>query len=157
MRNLSFLLAFFHISHLHQYGIVVLSCMVKYLVGIIYAGGIGLNYYETATFSALGGILGVVFFSYFGAGLRKYYLAWRRKKKEPINFRRAKRIRNFWNRYGLYGIAVICPFISPMLAVFIALAFREDYRKIIKYLSISVLIWSMLLPLVLFFTKDFHF
>lgn len=156
MCNFSFLFAFFHSSNLHKYGIVTLSCMVKYLVGIIYAGADGLNYYETATFSALGGVLGVVFFSYFGAGLRKYYLAWRRKKQHPINFRRAKRIRNFWNHYGLLGIAFICPFISPMLAVFIALAFREDYRKIIKYLSISVVIWSLLLPLLLVFTKDFH-
>jgi hypothetical protein len=149
--RLSLLFAPFHLANFYKYLIFTFTCMVKYLVGIIYAKADGLNFYETAAFGALGGILGVVFFAYFGAALRKYYLAHRRAKKKPINFRRAKRIRSFWNQYGLIGLSVICPFISPMLAVFIALAFREEPRRIIPFMSISVLIWSILLAFALNF------
>lgn len=133
----------------YHYLIAVASCAVKYLVGVIYAGAQGFTFIEIWIIGSIGGVLGTVVFSLIGAKLRKI-LAKRRKPHQKINFKRAKRIRKFWHIVGLPGIALVAPFLSPMVSVFIAIAFREDTKRIMLWISVSLLIWT---PILAYFAE----
>lgn len=138
----------FELERLHKYLILMLTCTVKYLVGMIYAKADGLNFYETLTFGALGGILGVIVFSYFGAFLRRYSKGLRKYFQLKHNYSRAKRLMTFWHKYGIIGMAFISPFVSPMIAVIVALAFREKPLNIIRYYCTALVLWTVIFSLI---------
>lgn len=141
-------LGLFEMEHLHKYLILMLTCMVKYLVGMIYAKADGLNFYEILTFGALGGMLGVVVFSYFGAFLRVYLKRLKKRFRLKQNYSRAKRLMAFWHKYGIIGMAAISPFVSPMIAVIVALAFREKPLNIIRYYCTALVLWTVIFSLI---------
>ncbi len=124
-------------------------CTVKYLVGVLYAGVEGLNFWEIWLFGTLGGVIGVIFFSYTGSGIRHFYLERRKKKKLQFNYRKAKKWYIFWKKYGIWGVAFISPFISPMISVFISLAFSESPKRIVKVICTAILIWSLIFALII--------
>jgi hypothetical protein len=89
-------------------------------------------------------------FAYFGNTIRVYYRKRRKErgKTKKQNMRRALRLGRFWMRYGIWGISVISPFISPMVAVFIALTFREKPNRIIRHIGLAIVISSFLIALI---------
>ena len=58
------------------------------------------------------------------------------------------------HRFGLAGIAAITPLISQPIGAFFAEKFFKDKKKIILYLSISVVIWSIGLYFILYLFHD---
>lgn len=135
-------ISIFSASHIPSYISVIGTCMLKYLIGVILAYTQGFNFWEIVVSIFIGGILGILIFSYFGSIIRKFLL--RKFPPKTKNLRRALKWGRFWRKYGIIGVSAIAPFISPMLAVFIALAFREKPERIVRFVGTSILIWSFL-------------
>ena len=136
-------LSIFSTAHIPAYLSVIGTCILKYLVGVILAYTQGFNFWELVSSIFVGGILSILLFTYSGSFIRKFLL----KKFPPKtpNLRRALKWARFWRKYGIIGVSVISPIISPMLAVFIALAFREKPERIMRFMGTSLLLWSFLL------------
>ncbi len=95
-----------------------------------------------------GGITGNVVFTNLSAILLKKIHAYRAKKglihKKPIFTRFNRRVISIKNRFGLLGLATITPLVlSTPLGAFLAERFFKDKKRIIIYLSISVVFWEL--------------
>lgn len=126
----------------------------KVIPGLALGVAYGLNGFEIFISLAVGGIAGIVVFTYLGERIRKWWHDYRARKrgnkpKKPLNIKRARRILRIWHRFGLAGIAAVTPpIISPPIGVAIALAFREKRSRILLYMSISVIVWAAIFALV---------
>lgn len=117
------------------------------------------SFLKVFTVTTLGGITGNIVFTNLSAALLKWYHAYRVKKgkihrrKIFTSFnRRAIRIKQ---RFGLAGLAFITPLLlSTPLGAFLAEKFYKDKRKIIIYLSVSVVFWSLTLYFIILFFHD---
>jgi hypothetical protein len=108
------------------------------------------NFWKVILVSNLGGLLGVVTFTYISAGLLKWWNVYKRKnmpQEKTTTFRKSnRRIIKIKNRFGLTGIAILTPFLlSIPIGAFLAERFYKDKRKVITYLSVSVVCWSFVL------------
>jgi hypothetical protein len=98
-------------------------------------------------FSALAGgsMLGVTFFTLFGLQIRRWQKERRIRKGivKPLNFRKARKWKRMWLKFGLPGVALITPpMISPPVGALIAVIFERRRGRILLYMGISILIWS---------------
>lgn len=57
-------------------------------------------------------------------------------------------------RFGLVGIAFITPIISQPIGAFFAEKFFKDKKKIILYLSVSVIFWALTLYWIIYLFHD---
>jgi hypothetical protein len=95
-----------------------------------------------------GGITGNIVFTYLSAAILKKVHAYRAKRhlihKKPIFTPFNRRVIKIKQRFGLFGIATITPLIlSTPLGAFLAERFFKNKRKIILYLSVSVVFWEL--------------
>jgi hypothetical protein len=75
----------------------------------------------------------------------------RRKSRKPaaLNFRKARKWKKMWLRYGLPGIALLTPpLISPPIGALIAAFFERRRGRILAYMGVSILLWSALFAAV---------
>jgi hypothetical protein len=112
-----------------------------------------LNFFKTFIVTVAGGITGNILFTNLSAVILKKWHAYRvknnniHKKKIFTPFNR--RIMFIKKRFGLFGIAAVTPlFLSTPLGAFLAERFFKDKRKIIIYLSISTIFWSLTFYLI---------
>ncbi len=108
------------------------------------------NFLKIFLVSIAGGITGNILFTNLSAQLLKWIHNYRVKrnkihsKKIFTTFNR--RIIRIKQRFGLFGIAAITPLIlSTPLGAFLAERFFKNKKKIILYLSISTIFWSLTL------------
>jgi hypothetical protein len=115
------------------------------------------NFIKVMAVSCAGGITGNVVFTYLSASLLKWLHAYKLKRdknhKTKIFSKGTRRIIKIKNRFGLAGIAAITPLISQPIGVFFAEKFYKDKKKVILYLSVSVVIWAVLIYCIIF---SFH-
>jgi len=125
--------------------LVFLSSIVKFSMGTLaaIAADLGLG----GSFSnLLGGIIGVVVFTYVGSHIQEYLVI-----KFPRRFGRKFTSSNRFlvrikQRFGLGGIVVITPIIlSIPVGVMFALALTHDKKKIMISMIVSCLFWATLL------------
>jgi hypothetical protein len=95
-----------------------------------------------------GGITGNVVFTYLSAAILKRIHAYRVKRnlihKKPIFTPFNRRLMKIKQRFGLFGIAAITPLmLSTPLGAFLAERFFKKKKKIILYLSVSVIFWEL--------------
>lgn len=107
--------------------------------------GYGMRPWEIFATEAIGGLLSVFFFTFFGMQIRQ----WRKDRRKrlgiskPLNYRKAKTWKRRWTRFGLPGIAIIVPpFLSPMLAALISVYFERSRLRILLWLGLSVIAWA---------------
>ncbi len=134
---------------------VFISCALKPgIVGIPLAVTYGFSFFETLIVCSLGGISGTIVFTYLISGILKVYL----RLMDRFFPNRSKRKFGWFNRFvikvkktfGLVGIAFIAPPISSIpVGVFLALRFFGDKKKVITWMSISVVAWTLVLYFVL--------
>jgi hypothetical protein len=93
----------------------------------------------------IGGMAGVITFSFFGTRIR----AWRKRRRKakavhkPVKIKRARRIYRIWKKYGLLGVAFLTPpIISPPFGAIIAVAFGEKMERILLFMAISMAFWA---------------
>ena len=137
------LLAANMIESLLLYVSVALLSAVKFFWALISAIGLGFNFTELFVTGAGGAILGCWVFAYFGTEISK----WIRKRfprRKSMSFKRRRRIVKLWKKYGLLGVAVLVPVISSMVSVGIAVSFQEKPRRIMLYMSVSIILYTIL-------------
>ena len=120
---------------------VFLIASIKFLFSIPFT--VRFSPLMTFLIPVTGSITGMVIFTYSGNRIMEW---WSRRfgKKKPTSFSRRRKILYYWRKFGLYGAAVILPFISPPVGVAIATAFRESPLRIILTYSVSLIIWGAL-------------
>lgn len=116
------------------------------------------NFIKVMIASWSGGIAGNIIFTYLSAGIIKAIHNYR-LKRNLIHRRRIftkfnRRVIRIKQRFGLAGIALITPIIGTPVGAFLAERFFRNKRRVIVYLSLSVIFWSLLLYFMILFFHD---
>ncbi len=114
------------------------------------------NFVKVMLVSCAGGITGNIIFTYLSATLLKWTHYYRQKRNihKKIFTRSTRRMINIKHRFGLAGIAFITPIISQPIGAFFAEKFFKDKKKVIVYLSVSVVFWAVTLYFLLLMFHD---
>lgn len=118
---------------------------IKFMIAVIVAIGTpDFTFWDILISAGGGALLGAVVFTFFGTQIR----AWVRKRfriGKPMSFARRRQIYRVWKRFGLPGVAFLAPILSPMVSIGIALSFQEPPRRILFFITVSILSWTILL------------
>ena len=135
--------------------IVILSA-TKFLTAPITSLNIGFGYLETLVITTLGGLVGVFFFFYLSSAIMlliakmasQFSKGKKPKKKKSFTWKN-KIIVRIKRDYGLIGLAAITPtFLSIPVGTFLAARYFDDQKKVLTYLSASVIVWSVIVSSV---------
>ncbi len=124
---------------------ILLFSSTKYFFGIVLAitSIEESKFLPNYIFNILGGLIGIAFFIYFGAWIKKLLL-----KYFPISGSKTFSWRNRFlvklrNRVGVPGIAFLTPiFLSIPLGVFVSLSITDNKRKILGWTMAACIFWS---------------
>lgn len=140
---------------------VFITCMFFFGKAGVPAAMVLFNYsfYKVFFVTCAGGITGNIVFTNLSAALIRWRHNYRLKKgkihKKRIFTTFNRRIIRIKQRFGLTGLALLTPLLlSTPLGAFLAERFFRDKKKIIIYLSISVIIWSIVLYFVILWFHD---
>lgn len=136
--------------------LVVILSGTKFLTAPITSLNIGFGYGQTLLITSIGGILGIHFFYYLSAFIVFLYskVSSRFKPKKTVKKKRSftwknKMIVHVKREYGLIGLAAVTPIIlSIPLGTFLAARYFHNPKKVIIYLSASVVVWSVIVSSV---------
>lgn len=145
---------------------------IKFLFAPLISIGYGFNYFQTAGITAVGGILGILFFYFLSRWIiRQYY------KYCPVVFsyfsgekveqakkilncqdipkkkftRKNRLIINIRKKYGFLGIILLTPvLLSIPIGAFLAQKYYSKRNNVLVYMSISVVLWSFFISSVFF-------
>lgn len=123
---------------------------VKIIPAVPVGFGAGLSALENYIVIMAGGMLGIAIYAFFGKRLNTWAKHRRQRKpdyalKVQKNFRKARRIKRIWKRFGLYGIAALTPpLLSPPVGTLIAVAFHERMPRILLFMGVSMAAWVAL-------------
>jgi hypothetical protein len=138
---------------------VVGSSAPKFMVGVGLAIAGGFGFGEMFLCTALGGMLGVTGFTFFGEALRNWWQRRRTRKSTETDMETnaapppesaTRRLgRQIWARFGLPGVAILTPpLLSPPIGVAIALAFGTPRGLLLAWMYASMLLWALLFAAV---------
>lgn len=116
------------------------------------------NFWKVFLVSVAGGVTGNIIFTNLSAAIIK----WRhnfRLRRGKIHQRRIftkfnRRVIRVKQRFGLAGIAFITPMIGMPVGALLAERFFKNRMRVIFYLSVSVVFWSVALYLLLLIFHD---
>lgn len=127
---------------------VILISSVKLILAAPTALTFEFSFWQTFIFSCLGGVIGVLFFTFFSDWIIKVYRRYFPKKEKPASFKE-KLAKKAMNKYGLFGIAFLTPVIlSIPFGTFMAMTFFPNKKKTLPVLFASVLGWSFALSII---------
>lgn len=148
---------------------------IKFIFAPFISIGYGFNFIQTSVITAIGGILGILFFYYLSRWLLLQYTKYCpiifsyftgdriEKAKKILNCsevpkrkftRKNKLIINLRYRYGLIGIVLLTPILlSIPIGAFLAQKYFSKKKNILVYMSISVVFWSFFISSVFFLSK----
>ncbi len=126
-----------------EYSAVALVGSVKFVIGIFMALTAQYSLPEVLLTATLGAFIGVWVFTFFGTQIRNWIDRTFSQASKKKQIKEQPRLMKIWNRFGMTGIAFLAPIISPPVSVGLAVSFREKPYKIILYMGISLLIWSI--------------
>jgi hypothetical protein len=114
------------------------------------------NFVKVMLVSCAGGITGNIIFTNLSASILKWMHYYREKRNiQKKSFTKTtRRMIRIKQRFGLVGIAFITPIISQPIGAFFAEKFFKDKKKVILYLSVSVVFWAMALYFILLIFHD---
>ncbi len=132
---------------------VFLLSTIKFVFGgVPMALGFGFSYFESIVVTCLGGCTGVVLFVYTSDMLIAFFKK-RAELKRTLNAhlppkkkftRTNKIIVKVKRRFGLFGFSILVPFLIPIpIGCFLAVRYFNDKQKIVRYLFVSIFIWSV--------------
>ena len=126
---------------------VIAMATVKVIPALVMAMAYNMKHWEIFVGLATGSFIGVAFFTFFGTRIRR----WRKERNhrlgivKTINYRKARKYKRMWIRFGLPGIAILTPiFFGPAIGALIAVIFERNQGRILLFLGVSILIWSLL-------------
>lgn len=113
----------------------------KFMVGVGMSVLMGLSFWEQLAVTTSGGVTGVIVFTYLGDTIRTWIARWRRRPPPSFPSQRWARL---WEKYGLWGIALLTPpILSPPIGTAIALAFGTPRNLITLRMTISMVLWGL--------------
>jgi hypothetical protein len=118
------------------------------------------NFLQVFIVSNIGGVGGTIFYTYLSAGILKWWDRYKHKKltrkKKKIFTKGNRRIIRIKQKFGLLGIAILTPvLLSIPLGAFLGERFYKKKGKVILYLSVSCVIWSVVFYFIYYFFYDF--
>jgi uncharacterized membrane protein len=119
--------------------------MLKFIGGPTIGITFGLTFLETVFFTILGMMTTVISLSMLGDRFRNWVdRIFRRNRK--LFTKRNRRFVTFWKKYGLFGVSFLTPIIfSPVVGTLLVNAFGGSKKKIIGYMFLSAIFWSLTL------------
>lgn len=136
--------------------LVVILSATKFLSAPITSLNIGFSYLETLLITSIGGLVGVIFFYYVSSAIMllfakissRFTKGKPPKKKKKFTWKN-KMIIHIKREYGLIGLAAITPtLLSIPVGTFLAARYFANTKKVIAYLSASVVVWSVIVSSV---------
>lgn len=116
------------------------------------------NFIKVFIVTFLGGLTANIGFTYLSASIIRAIHNYRVKKgvihKKVVFTKRNRRIIKIKNKFGLAGIALLTPLLSMPIGAFVAEKFFKDKKKVIMYLSGSVILWIVGIYLVMYFFHE---
>jgi len=120
----------------------------KYAMALLFIFSYDFTFWESILLATGGGMMGVLFFSFFGDGVKALWHRFFPKKpvtKLVINKRR-RMIVKVRQKYGLAGIAFLTPFVLTVpVGVLLARTFYKNRLQVFTYMMVSFTFWSFLL------------
>ncbi|MFH1454367.1 MAG: small multi-drug export protein [Armatimonadota bacterium] len=99
----------------------------------------------TAVTSALGAISGAFIVLTLGEAAKKFFEKFKKKKETES---KESFIKKVWNKYGAPGLGLLAPLITGApLGVILGVSLGADRKKLILWINIGVIIWSVILTL----------
>lgn len=151
---------------------VLLISAIKFLFAPFISIGYGFNYFQTVLITAVGGILGILFFYFLSRWLIRQYQAYsplvfsyltgdkveKSRKILDESFQKRKKftrknkfIVNVRTKYGYPGIILLTPILlSIPIGAFLAQKYYSKRSHTLIYLSISIVLWSFFISSVFF-------
>ena len=126
----------------------------KFALGVVTALVKGFNFWEIQLTAGLGAIAGSWVFAYFGHQIR-LWIEKRFNLKKNSSGAQNRSIIKIWKRYGLGGVVALAPIISPQASIGIAVSFKERPRRIGIYMTVSIIVWTVLMALLRTTVLDF--
>lgn len=117
---------------------------VKFVISAVMALLAGLNFWEMFISTTVGAIIGVWILTYFGTQIRVWIDKLLQKNKAHKVKRRNPYVLYVWDKFGLLGVSFLAPLLSPPVSVAVAVSFRENPQKVVLYMSISLVFWSII-------------
>lgn len=130
--------------------IVFFTSMLKFSFSTLMAIGAQLGI-EGPIANIIGGIIGIVIFTYFGSIIQDYLV-----KRFPKTFNRKftksnRMLVRVKQRFGLGGVAALTPILlSIPVGVLFALTLTHDKKKIMMSMILSIMFWATVLFLPYF-------
>jgi hypothetical protein len=124
---------------------------LKVIPGLALALAQNMRPWEIFAALGIGSMAGVVFFTLFGLRIRRWRKERRKRKgiQKPLNFRKARKWKRMWLRYGLPGVALLTPpLLSPPIGSFIAVVFEKRKGRILLYMGMSITLWCTIFALL---------
>ena len=116
---------------------------VKFLIGLITAVFAGYSFWEIVGVVGGGAWASAWVYTYFGVVINNVFRRFFKRQK-PMRFSRRRKIVVLWKRYGLAGVSLLSIVLSPMLSIGIAVSFQERPLRIMLYITIAIIFWSVL-------------
>jgi len=143
------------IEKIALYFSIFVSSAVKFIAGPTIGMASDLTVVETALLTALGMMLTVTLFTFFGDQMRRFLSMLSKKKKKSFS-KRNRRFVTIWQKYGIPGTAFLTPLIlTPIGGAILANAFKSPPLKIFISMGVSALFWGFALTLSVKYLKDF--
>lgn len=123
------------------------TAFIKFTIALV--AGVAnksLNFFEILLAVGGGASVSVVVYTFFGQGIN-FWIKRVFKRRKPTSFKRRRRVYTIWKKYGLFGVAMLSPILSPMISVAVAVSFQEPPRRIILFNIGSILFWTILFAL----------
>ncbi|MEY3442760.1 MAG: hypothetical protein RLZZ519_1041 [Bacteroidota bacterium] len=124
---------------------------LKVIPALVMAMAYGMKHWQIFVGLFSGSMIGVGFFTFFGLRIIK----WRKERRrrlgivKPLNYRKARKYKRMWIRFGLPGIALLTPiFFGPAIGAVIAVIFERNQMRIFAYMGVSIAIWSAVFALL---------
>lgn len=129
---------------------VMLSSMVKFILGPIGGFAAQLNPITTIIATVLGAMISVSAFTFFGDWLRARVFSRMGGKRKKFSGNNRKFV-TVWRKYGIVGVAVLMPLVlTPIGGALLAVGFGAPKNKIILYMFFSASAWAIIFTFAIY-------
>lgn len=132
---------------------VYLSSMFKFFLGPIGGKAVGLHWLTTMVVTIAGMMTVVIAFTFFGDFIRNRIINRFRKKKTEETTEPSRS--GIVKRFGVAGVAFLTPpLFMPIGGSLIAISLTSNRQKIIFYMLMSAIFWSVAVTCAVYFGYD---
>ena len=133
-----------------QFFTVFFTAMFELWVAIPIGIGFKLNPIITIIATFLGATVGSILVILLGNGIQKLILRGHNQKIE-----KETTMKKIWNKYGVIGLGLLSPLLTGApLGIAIGLLFNAEKKKLLIFVVLGILIWSIVLTFIGFYSYE---